>query len=171
MTLNLRSLQYYLRIWICGLPSVINWTQVECSCYQIQYLLVQCVPLEGSPRKCWFTSACHTCMKCGCRRRCWKCPPVCSVYTWLVTVESRSMGPIIRRCDNARSRALTLLVSHDGRCEVLACFHAQNTPTFWEWRGSSNSACGFSLPHKRVFWELYFLLSTCWRQPKVPRAM
>jgi hypothetical protein len=52
------------------------------------------------------------------------------MYTWLVRVVSKNMGPIIRRCDNA-----------------------QNTPTFWEWRGSSNSACGFSLPHKRVFWE------------------
>jgi hypothetical protein len=39
------------------------------------------------------------------------------MYTWLVTVASRNMGPIIRCCDNA-----------------------QNTPAFWEWRGSSNSA-------------------------------
>jgi hypothetical protein len=40
--------------------------------------LIQCVLLEGSPGKCWFTSACHTCTKC-CHRRCWKCPPVCSI--------------------------------------------------------------------------------------------
>jgi hypothetical protein len=32
-------------------------------------------------------------------------------------------------------------------------FAAVITSTFWEWKGSSNSACGFSLPHKRVFWE------------------
>jgi hypothetical protein len=48
----------------------------------------------------------------------------------LLTVVSKKTGPIIRRYDNA-----------------------QNMPTFWEWRGSSTSACGFSLPHKRLFWE------------------
>jgi hypothetical protein len=60
-----------------------------------QQLNVQCVPLEGSPGKCWFTSACRACMKCGCHRRKW--PPVCSVLTWLVTAVSKNMGPIIRR--------------------------------------------------------------------------
>jgi hypothetical protein len=80
---------------------------------------MHCVPLEGSPGKCWFTSACRIYMKCGCHRRCWKCPPVCSTYTWLVTVVLKNMGPIIRRCDNA----LTLSVSREETCEVLACFH------------------------------------------------
>jgi hypothetical protein len=42
-----------------------------------------------------------------------------SMYTWLVAVVSKNMGPIIRRCDNA----LTLSVSREERCEVLACFH------------------------------------------------
>jgi hypothetical protein len=32
------------------------------------------------------------------------------------------MGPIIHRCDNAHSRALTS-VSREERCEVLACVH------------------------------------------------
>jgi hypothetical protein len=59
-------------------------------------------------------------MKCGCHRRCWKCPPVCSMYTWLVTVVSKNMRPIIRRCDNAHALKS---VSHEERCEVLACFH------------------------------------------------
>jgi hypothetical protein len=54
-----------------------------------------------------------------------------SMYTWLITVVSKNIGPIIRCCDKA-----------------------QNKPIFWEWRGSWNSACGFSLPHKHVFWEL-----------------
>jgi hypothetical protein len=33
------------------------------------------------------------------------------------------MGPIIRRCDNARSLALLLSVSREERQEVFACFH------------------------------------------------
>jgi hypothetical protein len=47
----------------------------------VRLIEVQRVLLEGSPEKCWFSSACHTCMKCGCYRRCCKCPPVCSMYT------------------------------------------------------------------------------------------
>jgi hypothetical protein len=43
--------------------------------------------------------------------------PEISDYTWFSDEAWFLMGPIIRRCDNA-----------------------QNTPTFWEWRGSSNSA-------------------------------
>jgi hypothetical protein len=28
------------------------------------------------------TFACHTCMKCCCHRRCWKCPPWASIHNW-----------------------------------------------------------------------------------------
>jgi hypothetical protein len=30
----------------------------------------------------WFTFACHTCMKCGCHRRCWRWPPWASIHNW-----------------------------------------------------------------------------------------
>jgi hypothetical protein len=51
------------------------------ACMAVITVLKHKINCDGSPGKCWFTSACHTCMKCGCHRRRWKCPPVCSMYT------------------------------------------------------------------------------------------
>jgi hypothetical protein len=117
-----------------------------------KHLYIQCIPLEGSPGKCWFTFACHTCMKCGCHRRCFKYPPVCWMYTWLVAVVSKNMGPIIWRCDNARSRqswgemrGACLLSRHS-----VAVITHRTCRLSGNGGGSSNNACGLSLPHKHV---------------------
>jgi hypothetical protein len=89
-TLNTFSLVTGQKVIICGWMN--NAFISVCVCIYI-YIYIQCVPLEGSPGKCWFISACHTCMKCGCHRRCWKCPPVCSMYTWLVYSCVEEHGP------------------------------------------------------------------------------
>jgi hypothetical protein len=86
----------YILVWrLLERLSHRNLTCNSCFCSHLNDSLLQCVPLEGSPGKCWFTSACHACTKCGCHRRKW--PPVCSVLTWLVTAVWKNMGPIIRR--------------------------------------------------------------------------
>jgi hypothetical protein len=103
---------------ICSLNLIKGTARIENYC-NIRQFVIQRVPLEGSHGKCWFTTTCHTCMKCGCHRRCWKCPLVCSMYTWLVTVVSKNNGPSIRRCDKAQN------TPNSGDGGVLLAVHAR----------------------------------------------
>jgi hypothetical protein len=65
---------------------------------------------------CLFTFACHTCMKCGCHRRCCKCPPWASIHNWTW----RSLHVSEGGCDVKASKHLAISPHDWLKCERKA---------------------------------------------------